>query len=565
MGRKQITYAHKRSRNRNHGTQESKSSPLDDISDPEQYLTHPEMTRRILKRSRRSGSGSTSLDVSENHVQGTQVHSYKKLRTSPPEEDQQGKSFIFPFNDNCSNLHTPHPTQLTEDQVFKLESSRGLPLSPDHEFSPVPLAPPQRGFSPVPYLIPTRITHKTTKRGKDSLFRQTSSKSLKENMSTRSSRPALKSAPRSTISTAGNSSHRTRSRSKARDSRLPLASPFTSQPSSPNTHSLHTRLINKPIKINKIDNLIITTTTANSKRTLADTHYNPNLPQAQSTANSPARPAHEAECVKARRPSAPSATSYRPDVASWFVSPSNHDDIAKTESVLNVSGCGRRGLGVDFNRPPSQLSFTSAYDEDFFGDAQGFSTPFGLKSQKKAQTHEYADPMESSSSEDEDEEQYLSHYVSYISRPRYDVDPNNQVKLDKTTCTLEMYPEREHSTWVTDSLISIPTALRAYSRPMFPDERDNVLMLDDDDEDGSTLGLGPGLGFDLDPCFEDVLLKYDGAENMGRVEWAEDKEETLKELFASLELAYGGTSTSFHCLNLPIDAHIRTRSTSGAY
>jgi hypothetical protein len=225
--------------------------------------------------------------------------------------------------------------------------------------------------------------------------------------------------------------------------------------------------------------------------------------------------------------------------------------MVKTESSLNAvgsptifdlgsgSGSGGRGLSVDFNRPPSQLSFTSVYDEDFFGDAQGVSTPFGLKLQQR---YEYVDPMESSSSEDEDEDQYLNPYISYSSHPHY--DPNtNQGKLNNA---LEVHPEREHSTWITDSLISIPTALRAYSPDHKRDKVSNVQMLDDDDDDDTTLGLGPSLGLDLGPCFEDALLKYNGAENTDRVECVEEKEETLKELFASLEIAYGTTGTSFH-------------------
>jgi hypothetical protein len=224
----------------------------------------------------------------------------------------------------------------------------------------------------------------------------------------------------------------------------------------------------------------------------------------------------------------------------------------RTPNVFDlVSGSGGRGLSVDFNRPPSQLSFNSAYDEDFFGDAQGVSTPFGLKLQKQVQRYEYVDPMESSSSEDEDDDQYLNHrYISHISRLHSELN-TNQVKLNIATFALE---EQKHSTWVTDSLISVPTALRAYSpsRSLDPNRNDvlDVHMLDDNDEDRSTLDLGPGLGLNQSPCFEDTLLRYDGAMNTDRAECAEQKEETLKELFEGLEIAYGGAGTLFHRIQI---------------
>ena len=551
MGRKQITYAHKRNRNRIHIPQESKSSPLEDISDPDQYLTHPEMARRILKRSRRSGyaSTSTSLNLSEDPSHDHR-HS-KKLRTYLPEQNEQAKSLIFLLNDN-DNLHTPHPTQLTEEQVFKLESSRGLPLSPDHEFSPVPLVPSQRIFSPArskPARSTRKTMHKTTNHGNDSLTRRTSSRSLKENTYSPKSRSASKSTQKSSTSVAGNTSRRsTKTRSRPPGRRPPLASPFVSQPSSPKSQTPNTQPIVKPTRITN-------TTITNSKRILLDTHYNPNLPQAQSTANSPTRPGREVAGVKARRPSAPSATSYRPDVASWFVSPANPGGTVETEQASNavrspnifdlVGGSDGPRLGVDFNRPPSQLSFNSAYDEDFFGDAQGLSTPFGLKLQNRVY-----DPMESSSSEDEDEDRYLNHYVSYVSRPQSD-PKTNQVKLNNSISALSVHLDHEHSTWITDSLISAPTALCAYSRSRSSrDDVPDVHMLDNN-ESRTTLGLGTSLGLSRSPCFEDRLLRYDGAMSFDQAECgAKEKAETLKELFEGLDITYDGMDASFQCLQI---------------
>ena len=169
MRRKQITYAHKRNRNREHALQESNSSPLEDISNPEQYLTCPEMTRRILKRSRRSGSVTAGYSLSQGETQGSP---FKKLKISASPEHGPTQDVDL----QAYTLQTPHPTQLTEDQVFKLESSRGLPLSPGHEFSPVPLVSRQRKFLPV-------LSEGTTSHRADepNIMRSTSSRNLKEN------------------------------------------------------------------------------------------------------------------------------------------------------------------------------------------------------------------------------------------------------------------------------------------------------------------------------------------------------------------------------------------------
>jgi hypothetical protein len=532
--------------------QESNSSPLEDISDPEQYLARPEMARRILKRCR-SGSASTILNLSKYCMQ---VSGNKKPRMSV--EENQEKSLILPLTDKY-NLQTPYPTQLTEGQVYKLESSKGLPLSPDHEFSPVPLVPPHRSFSPAPRK-PTRITHNAKTRGHDDLAHRTSSRSLKENMTGRNSRSSSKSVPKSAVSTTENLSRRmTRSRSKARGYRLPLASPYTSRPSSPRTHPLQDLRAQPTAKIR-------TTTGANPKRTFSDTYYNPNLPQPQSTANSPTHRPREAQDLKARRPSAPSATSHRPDVASWFVSRSNQDVTTKSASSSDVltifdigSRCGgRRESCVDFNRPPSQLSFTSAYDENIFGDVQGVSTPFGLKPQKQAQRHNYADLLDCSSSEgeDEDEDQFLSRLPSY--------PQTQQTNLDKATHAFEEYLEQQHGTWVTDSLISAPTGPCAYNRTRSLDhDKDgfNSQMQDGDEE--TSLGLGPSLGWDLSSNYEETLLRYEGAKSV--LLKVKDKKKTLNELFGGLEVVNGDGYSFSYLFQSLADAHIHSRSTSNAY
>jgi len=239
-------------------------------------------------------------------------------------------------------------------------------------------------------------------------------------------------------------------------------------------------------------------------------------------------------------------------------------NMMRSPTIFDLgSGSGGRALNVDFNRPPSQLSFTAAYDENFFGDAQGASTPFGFKSQKQVQRYEYMDPMVCYSSEDE-EDQYVPHPVPYPS-PSHP-DPNtDQNKLDKSTSILKVPLEREYSTWITDSLISVPTALRAYSRSTFLDHYGDGNLdeqVQDDDDGTTTLGLGPSFGLDLGPCFEDTLLRCDGLKNSGLEESAEGKAETLKGLFEGLEIASGGTGMFFISLNLPTDTHMHTRFTS---
>ncbi|KAJ7484261.1 hypothetical protein FB451DRAFT_1435498 [Mycena latifolia] len=107
--RKQITYAHKRNRNkRTEAT--SASSPLEEIDDPDRYMSHAELSRRLLKRARRSF----------NH----EVPSSKKLKSSA------GSPAASPPRDT-SNL-----SELSVEQMLKVNSSSANP----NQFSPLPLA-----------------------------------------------------------------------------------------------------------------------------------------------------------------------------------------------------------------------------------------------------------------------------------------------------------------------------------------------------------------------------------------------------------------------------------------
>lgn len=528
MRRRQVTYAHKH-RNRYKAPTETNSSPLQDIIDPEQNISHSEMSRRMLKRSRRSGSGTTLATSS--HSQG---QNSKKLRMSPyegPEPDDKTLTGSFPLNQNY-DLQTPHPTLLTESQIFKLESSRGLLLSPNHQYSPVPLAQPPRNSPPARHSRPS--SNDANMRQNRALSRRTSSSNLKEN----ANRASSKSRHKSPVAGNDPDSQRfltTRPKLKHAALKAPLASPFTSKPASPyvspKVSSPHDPQMKSRPKITKINAM-------KAKRTLSDTHYNPNLPshdqtkvQAQSTVNSPTQA--EREIAKIRRPSAPSATAHRPDVASWFVS-SNPLAISKPDTT--ASGLvhpplvhAGRASGVDFNRPPSQLSYSSTYDEDFFGDALGISTPFGLKTRAGGQALLFRagnDSLESTDSEGDDELgngrlRYMLHSLTKSSKPG--------------TPVKNPLSEQIKSPWLSDSLISPPTACleRAYSKssPGLLDEGvdGDVSMGHDAGED--TLGLGSGPPFEL------------GLGNVDRRE--AERAGDLKELFDSLDISFGGCEYIF--------------------
>jgi len=330
MKRKQVTYAHKRNRNRRILLLHSSPGLLDMENvneDPDHHLTRTQMATRMLKRSRHFGS-TISTQIS------------KKSRLSLHEDSTHSTYPSRPPVD----LQTPNPTLLTEAQVFQLESSVGQVLPPGYEFSPVPA----QAFRPLP-------------------LRHTRSQSLKENAVAPPSRSS-ESLSRYRVSTNDNGptgilKRPTRSSSRSQN-RLPLASPFTSQPSSPQMKNDANKTINS------------------SKRALSDIKYNTNIPdqrnQAQSTFNSPTYQDMETEISRRRRPSAPCSTAVRPDISLTLNSSKTN---FRNESVsifpnFDPSDYFVPRLVVDFNRPPSQLSYTSTYNENFFDDAIDFSTPF---------------------------------------------------------------------------------------------------------------------------------------------------------------------------------------------
>ena len=340
MKRKQVTYAHKRNRTRR--ILLMNSSPglpdMEDVNDDlDHQLTRTQMVKRMLKRSRYSGS-TISTQIS------------KKSRLSLHEDSTQCTHPSRPPFD----LQTPNPTLLTEAQVFQLESSVGQVLPPGYEFSPVPA----QAFRPLP-------------------LRRTSSQSLKENAVAPPSRSSSLSKYRVSTNDDGplGISKRPTGSSSRIQNRLSLASPFTSQPSSPQM---------------KND---ANTTISSSKRALSDIKYNSNIPgqrnQTQSTFNSPTYEDMETAISRARRPSAPCSTAVRPDISLTFNSSKAN---FRNESVsffpsFDPSDYFVPKLIVDFNRPPSQLSYTPAYNENFFDDAIDFSTPFlnsGVRRRRRA-------------------------------------------------------------------------------------------------------------------------------------------------------------------------------------
>ncbi|KAJ6462044.1 hypothetical protein C8R47DRAFT_102816 [Mycena vitilis] len=379
--RKQITYAHKRNRSKPTGVV-SASSPLPEIEDPDHYMSHTELSRRLLKRARRSSN--------------PEPFSSKKLK--PSGVTPSGSPVGSPPS---QYYETPHPSALTEEQKFKLNSSRGLPVNPDQ-------------FSPLP------ASHR--------IFSRTGSRNLKEN-----------------------ASHRAHKKGKLLDS------PFNSRPSSTasspqKSHGQSAAAFEKHA------------TQKLPKRTLSDTHYNPNIPQSASTTTSPIR-AHSP--IRARRPSAPSPL--RP--GHWIPKDTaaiGSFDFDFHSALVNPFSLPSTVSDIDFNRPPSSLSCYGDADSQFFDDVQGISTP---ATKKRAYTHMADD--------DDDDE---------LQEPDLTI---TQDDMDVVSVGMKVIPTRERSPWLSDSLIS-PPASHEWAHP--PQEGASTSQ-DVDMDDDSSLHLGRAPGF----------------------------------------------------------------------
>ncbi|KAG6886117.1 hypothetical protein C0993_002636 [Termitomyces sp. T159_Od127] len=443
MARKPVTYARKRNRNIREPVPQTRSSPIDMISNPNEEIATCEMQRRMLKRSRQTCSALTT-DRTEN---AEQLSKKPKLNDQRAYEFPQTVTTVSSILVDQPGLQTPHNTGLTQEQVFKLESSRGGCLqSEEYELSPVPLMLPQ-AFCNEQILPAHSLDQK--------YMHKTSSSNLKENAIPSVSKFPLESRPNSygLACRQNPTEHAAKLKNKTSTQGM-LASPFASKPSSPQKLSIST-LSSQGESLRGCQS---------SKRILSDTHFDPNLPlhrtqtlvQAHSTTNSPTL-RHEDESVKARRPSAPCATSQRPDVAAWFSSYSSatnlHDQILSSSADFFVSCFGSRNLAVDFNRPPSQLSCNFDYDEAFFGDALEISTPIKLKGQRSSGS---------------------------ICLDSPDVVEGLDSDTDLNSRTLHSLNSDTFGSWVTDSLISSPTLSLKSACSLSEEDRNATFELDHD-------------------------------------------------------------------------------------
>ncbi|KAJ7749217.1 hypothetical protein B0H16DRAFT_1691974 [Mycena metata] len=415
--RKLITYSHKRSRSRP-ATVSAASSPLPELNDPDQYTSHAELSRRLLKRARRSSN--------------PEVFSSKKFKTSA----------VTPAG-SPMQYETPHPSLLTEEQKFRLNSSRGVPVHPD-QFSPLPVG--------------RRIS-------------RTASRNLKENASIRAQK-----------------------KSKLLDS------PFNSRPSS----AASSPQKSQPVSLSQISTQH--STHKPFKRTLSDTHYNPNIPQSASTTNSPT---HAHSPLRARRPSAPSPP--RPNNRLPKEAAPGSFDFKFHSGIASPFFLSSATNDIDFNRPPSSLSFYGDFgdtESQFFDEVQGVSTP---ATKKRAQTLGSAVA---------DDDEALDEPDLTITQHIMDVDIPHTVGM-------KALPTRERSPWLSDSLIS-PPASQEWKRPPQENAYTHSPTRDVDMYDELSLGLGlpPNFG---PPVSSDRDDKDADEPNAG--------EHDLKNMFDGLALA----------------------------
>ncbi|KAJ7096158.1 hypothetical protein C8R44DRAFT_749007 [Mycena epipterygia] len=409
--RKQITYAHKRNRSKPSRII-SASSPLHEPEDSDSYMPHTELSPRLLKRARRSSN--------------PEVFSSKKIKASA----------VTPAG-SPSQFETPYPSALTEEQKFKLNSSRGLPMHPD-QFSPLPAARP---------VIPRTAS--------------------KENRSRR--------LPKKDAS---------------------LDSPFNSRPNSARSSPQKRTFSSQP-------------TQKLSKRTLSDTKYSSNIPQSASTANSPTR-AHSP--VRSRRPSAPSP----PRPGTWMPKEKNIGsfDFDFHSALVNPFFLPSATNDIDFNRPPSSLSFYGDSDLQLFDDGQVFSTP---ETVKRAYT-------------------LGSDVAEYDENFPYDGDREPDLTMTQDTMDVDLaygmkaLPMRERSPWLSDSLISPPVSQEWKRHPKegayTHSTSEDIEMYDD---------ISHGLGVQFAPL---VLSEEDDADAAAPVLRTDGKtrDDDLKQMFDGLAL-----------------------------
>ncbi|KAF8320140.1 hypothetical protein F5887DRAFT_1087926 [Amanita rubescens] len=403
-------------------------------------------------------------------------------------------------------FQTPYPTALSESQIFKLPSSKALPLSPDHQFSPLPLAPKNVSSSGTA--------------SKRRAYTRSSNAFLKENAIDRCSVPLI-SGPRShfRLNNAGNISGMqdgvgskisaihisgvnavNPSDAYIEGTSSELASPFSSRPSSPRPSPEETEAIAGPA-LQAVRSTLRKANDFDGSSPLATSEFifsRSVQTQAQSTTTSPVRSSElftlngePLSSTSLRRPSAPTAS--RPRVDSWarflprVSDPESHEDrrdaLEKLSRCTDPQSLASENLqqvhlepslrsatlqdrekwiwtdaAVDFDRPPSQLSFNI----DFFNDVQGASTPLrDIKSNLETRL----------ATQDLDTDREISSHSPPLS------------PFDRLADELDGFSilTSGMNSWITDSLISPPSEYRR--RRCDPDWH---MDQEDADEDGDS-------------------------------------------------------------------------------
>ncbi|KAG9223908.1 hypothetical protein CCMSSC00406_0004476 [Pleurotus cornucopiae] len=393
-----------------------------------------DMRRRMLKRSR--------TDLSASYGSEQSMAPYHDIEVELV--DNETSAYMQ------SSLETPLPTAHRLSETYKLPSGIGKDVPPE-DFSPLPRAtysrrkmgenraPTDQAINRRPSLRGINSKHSKKNDNEERLAR-TSSGNLKENasgdISTSSNKKGKSSAfstiysqraPKEAKSRSGTrrshrqAKHSASSRSSSPGSRVqPLSSPFTSRPSSaassPKSATEH--ISPNAVAMNIVGGNV---RPVKSKSGQFKVPLLPNTRSNQygvhSTATSPAHsticahsPIHDIQdhvnnVVKARRPSAPSAT--RPSSEHIF---SAFPYAAQEPEDDSITLANRGILGLTFDRPPSQLDYTHVYcdsegqylggcdldgvDEDlfkpnasssefsmFWSEVRGISTPFDRSKQ----------------------------------------------------------------------------------------------------------------------------------------------------------------------------------------
>ncbi|KAF8625028.1 hypothetical protein AX17_006942 [Amanita inopinata Kibby_2008] len=415
----------------------------------------------------------------------------KKLRTTTNINEEQ-------------SLQTPYPSALSDSQVFKLQSSKGAPLSPGQEFSPLPLMP--KNTLSTCSIMDDALKRRAYSKPSSTFHKENAIKNQFGDAFTSRSRSRSKSKTRVTgLDRLNSSRSRLSIKQKSRfglnnsppdiSTLNDLASPFTSRHASANTspnkdqensssvlHSACSRLYkNLGISESNLSKVLFDPTGASDPRhTLTEVHSTTTSPTRSPSRGVSARSEYSGSSTSSRRPSAPSAS--RPRIDSWSRSLPQISDKTARRSMEPQEMSGRKLGGnlslafeecndgssddrrrsssysarekwtwsdaaVDFNRPPSQLSFHS----DFFDDVQGISTP--LKSVKASQrnTHDYKATGKTT------EHRFTGESPSQLS-----VSSMDHTSI-KHPIELSGFFDMDKS-WITDSLISPPSGLRARNK-----------------------------------------------------------------------------------------------------